>query len=249
MTKTHLDVEPRADPVPASGATPPAIAFFDLDRTLLGCNSAVPWLLDEVRRGHLGLLGALRAIAALARYRLGDGGVESALVWNVSRSAGRDARETERYMSGWYERVLRGRMRPGGLAALRDHRARGERCVLLTSGTQHLSAIVARDLGLDDVVCTVAEIDGSGRFTGRVVGRPCFGPGKAMAAERHAAAAAVPLSRCTFYTDAAADLPTLEVVGHPVVVNPDPRLGRIARARGWPVVDWGTPVRPRVRPS
>lgn len=237
--RTSPDRHPRAPAASPPPAEAQGVAFFDLDRTLLACNSAVPWLVEEVRRGHVGLLEALRTIGALARYRLGDGDLESALRWKISRSAGRDARATERCTAAFYERVLRWRMRPGGLAALEEHRARGERCVLLTAGTQHLSELVARDLGLDGVVCTVAEIDGTGRYTGRIVGRPCFGHGKAAAAERFAAAAGVPLSRCTFFTDSAADLPTLEVVGHPVAVNPDARLRRVARARGWPVVDWG----------
>jgi HAD superfamily hydrolase (TIGR01490 family) len=243
--KTFPDGQPRTSATPSLRAEPQGIAFFDLDRTLLACNSAVPWLVEEVRRGHVGFVEALRTVGALARYRLGDGDLESALRWKISRSAGRDARATEQCTAAFYDRVLRGRMRPGGLAALQEHRARGERCVLLTAGTQHLSELVARDLGLDGVVCTVVEIDASGRYTGRVVGRPCFGHGKAAAAEAFAAAAGVPLSRCTFFTDSAADLPTLEAVGHPVAVNPDARLGRIARARGWPVVDWGAAKRRR----
>ena len=35
------------------------------------------------------------------------------------------------------------------------------------------------------------------------------------------------------------DLPLLELVGRPVVIDPDPRLAREAKRRGWPVEDWG----------
>ncbi|MEL7370849.1 MAG: HAD-IB family hydrolase, partial [Myxococcota bacterium] len=42
-------------------------------------------------------------------------------------------------------------------------------------------------------------------------------------------------------TDSMSDLPMMEAVGHPVAVNPDPRLRRTAKDRGWPIVDWGRP--------
>ena len=44
------------------------------------------------------------------------------------------------------------------------------------------------------------------------------------------------LDRCYGYSDSASDLPMLEAVGHPVAVNPDGALERIAHQRGWPVV-------------
>ena len=58
-------------------------------------------------------------------------------------------------------------------------------------------------------------------------------------AEAYARARGVSLADCWFYTDSYSDLPVLERIGHPVVVNPDPRLRREAERRGWPVEFWG----------
>jgi phosphoserine phosphatase len=66
----------------------------------------------------------------------------------------------------------------------------------------------------------------------------CFGAGKVVAAEAWAARHGVDLADTTFYTDSYTDLPMLERVGRPVAVNPDPRLARTARRRGWPILRW-----------
>jgi hypothetical protein len=38
------------------------------------------------------------------------------------------------------------------------------------------------------------------------------------------------------YSDSESDLPMLRLVGHPVAVNPDPQLARVARDEGWEVL-------------
>jgi phosphoserine phosphatase len=74
-----------------------------------------------------------------------------------------------------------------------------------------------------------------GRLTGRVTPPVCYGQGKVVWAERFAAEHDVDLDAGYFYTDSISDLPLLERVGHPVAVNPDPRLRRLADKRGWPI--------------
>jgi phosphoserine phosphatase len=78
--------------------------------------------------------------------------------------------------------------------------------------------------------------------TGEAEGEVCFGAGKLRYAEAYARQHSVALSECTFYTDSYSDLPVLENVGAPVLVNPDRRLRREAKARGWRVVEWGGPA-------
>jgi phosphoserine phosphatase len=72
-------------------------------------------------------------------------------------------------------------------------------------------------------------------LTGQVVPPVCYGTGKVVWAERFAEEHGVDLSASYFYTDSITDLPLLERVAHPVAVNPDPRLRRLAQKRGWPV--------------
>ena len=67
----------------------------------------------------------------------------------------------------------------------------------------------------------------------------CYGEGKVKHAIAYAQKRGVSLDDCSFYTDSTADLAMLKAVGQPVVVNPDPRLMREAKAQGWEIVDWG----------
>jgi putative phosphoserine phosphatase/1-acylglycerol-3-phosphate O-acyltransferase len=120
-------------------------------------------------------------------------------------------------------------------ATVEAHRRVGHVIAVLTSATRYLAEPLAADLGIEHVIVTQLVVDG-GRFTGEVVRPICYGPGKIYWAERFATAHGVDLGRSWFYTDSITDLPVLERVGHPRVVNPDPRLRRAAQRRGWPVV-------------
>jgi phosphoserine phosphatase len=75
-----------------------------------------------------------------------------------------------------------------------------------------------------------------GVFTGELDGPFVYGPGKVEAISAIAEARAYDLTRCYAYSDSISDRPMLEMVGHPVAVNPDRGLEQLARSRGWPIV-------------
>ena len=109
---------------------------------------------------------------------------------------------------------------------------------ILTSATRYLAAPLAADLGIEHILVTQLVVR-DGRFTGEAVRPVCYGDGKMYWAERFAAAEGLELDQSYFYTDSITDLPVLERVGEPRVVNPDPRLRRLAVRRGWPVLQLG----------
>ncbi len=220
-----------------------AIAFFDLDLTLLAANSGKLWIRRELALGQLSKRTAFQAALWLARYQLGLGG--SALVSRaISTTQGLIEAELAARTASFYERQVRSLFRPGAIEALATHRACGDRLVLLTASSHFLAEKVGAELKLDAILCNRMEVDAGGLLTGRTVGPICYGDGKLVHAQAEADAHRVSLVDCTFYTDSYSDLPVLEAVGQPVAVNPDPRLRRRAHKRGWPVVDWGTPPLP-----
>ncbi len=225
------------------------IAFFDLDRTLIGRNSAALWLREEILSRQVGLSPALRALLMLMRYRLfGSVAIEDAMLSGLVYLKGLSEREVRQRTEVFYARFVRDHLRPGGRRAVAEHRAAGDKLVLLTASSHYISELTARDLMLDDFLCTELEVDARGLFTGRALGRMCFGTGKLVAARAYAQRVGIELADCAFYTDSFSDLSTLAAVGRPVAVNPDLRLRREAMARGWPVVDWGRaegPGKPR----
>lgn len=216
-----------------------SVAFFDFDKTLIEKNSGTLWLKHELRAGRVSKWTGLRAGWWLARYSIGFTDLEEGIRDAIRMIAGDAEDEMRARVRRWYADEVAHLYRPGGQAALRRHREDGHKLVLLTSASNYLSEIVLEELGLDHFLANRFEVDAAGRYTGEPLGDLCYGPGKLLHAQRYADEVGAKLEDCWFYTDSMADLPVLEVVGHPVAVNPDPRLERVARRNGWPVEDWG----------
>ena len=215
-----------------------AIAFFDLDRTVIAVNSATGWIRREVRQGFLSKRQAVTGAWWIGKYQLGFARMDQAIADAVATLAGQEEQVVRaRTHAFWHEEVAP-TVRPGAREAIARHREQGDHLVLLTSSSTYMSEVASETLGLDDWLCNRFEVV-DGRFTGQVHRPMCFGPGKVEHAAAMAAERGVDLAECAFYTDSYSDLPGLLAVGQPVVVAPDPRLLREARKRGWPVQDWG----------
>jgi HAD superfamily hydrolase (TIGR01490 family) len=218
-----------------------AIAFFDLDNTLLAANSAALWIRREMALGHLRHRQGLRAAAYIGLYQLGFARMEELFTEEISTIAGTSEQEIRSRTRTFYRDDVRRLYRPGALPAIERHRGAGDRLVLLTSSSQYLSECVAEELRLDGILSNRFELDWQGKHTGRALGSLCFAEGKLGYAQRYVAESKLKLGDCSFYTDSFSDLSVLEQVGRPVAVNPDLRLRRIANRRGWAIADWGKP--------
>jgi HAD superfamily hydrolase (TIGR01490 family) len=218
-----------------------SIAFFDFDETLIVGNSGNLWIRRELRSGHINRLQALHAASWMVRYRLGFASMEDALRTAIRSLAGTPEETLRQRTRDFYQEEVRQLYRSGARQALDEHRSRGDACVLLTASSLYLSELVSNELHLDGVLCNRFQVR-EGLHTGELEGELCFGAGKLRYAEAYAQRSGVSLGACTFYTDSYSDMPVLERVGTPVLVNPDRRLRREARARGWKVVEWGGPA-------
>ncbi|MEO6666586.1 MAG: 1-acylglycerol-3-phosphate O-acyltransferase [Nitrospiria bacterium] len=115
---------------------------------------------------------------------------------------------------------------------------------IVSSATIYQIAPTARDLDIDDVLCSQYEVE-DGVFTGNIIRPLCFGEGKVTAAEGLAAERGLDLAESFFYSDSSDDLELLERVGKPRVLNPNTKLRVIARERDWPVQTFGSRGRPK----
>lgn len=213
------------------------LALIDLDRTLISVNSATGWIRRELRLGFLSPKQALVGAWWIGRYQLGFARMESAIEQAVASLEGEEEEVIRARTHAFWREEVSATIRPGARAAIAAHQAQGDKVVLLTSSSRYMSEICAEELGLDGWLCNRFEV-AEGRFTGRVDGPLCFGPGKVDHAREYAERAGLSLSEAVFYTDSFSDLPALEAVGEPVVVAPDPRLKREARRRGWRIEAW-----------
>ena len=105
---------------------------------------------------------------------------------------------------------------------------------IVSGATRYAVEPIARHLGVEHMLFTALEVE-QGRLTGRVIEPICFEEGKVYWLRHFIDDHRIDLARSYFYTDSVTDLPLLDLVGHPVVVNPDPRLYRTAVRRRWPV--------------
>jgi HAD superfamily hydrolase (TIGR01490 family) len=207
-------------------------AFFDMDGTLLKVNTAQEWIKHQWRLGELGTWDFVRSMGWAARYKLAMVDMARVSEEAVGQLAGQEEEALRAQMAAWYVESVRAHLMAPVVERVRAHEARGEQVVVLTASSPYITAPLAEDLGGVEYLCTRFEVR-EGRFTGRLDGELCYGEGKVVHARRWAEARGVSLERSTFYTDSYTDLPMLEAVGTPVVVNPDPRLWRMARRRGW----------------
>ena len=114
---------------------------------------------------------------------------------------------------------------------------------VVSAALQEIVDALADDLGFDGALGTICEVE-DGVYTGRPV-RSLHGVAKAVAVQELADREGLDLGASTAYSDGHSDLPFLEAVGHPVAVNPDRELRRVAEARGWPVLRFAERAFPR----
>ena len=214
-------------------------AFFDLDRTLIRRSSALALAGSFRERGlisrtHL-VKAALWQLLFVARG-VGAEAVRSAAEDGMRVLEGFPVEEMRRLVGDAMELVLRPLVYAEPLHLVQRHREAGERVYVVSATLQEIVEGIAADLDFDGAIGSTCEIV-DGVYTGRSL-RAAHGVGKADAVRELAAAEGIDLEASTAYSDSHTDLPFLEVVGHAVAVNADRRLRRLARDRGWPMLEF-----------
>lgn len=214
-------------------------AFFDMDRTLLSESSTTLWVRYMRQRGELPVSFMLRFLGALVRYKL-----DLLDMADLTRRLAKDLTgqlEAERIDATrrWVADQVVQFVAPEGRRWLAAHRERGHRVALITASPSYTANALADHLSIpgEDVMGTEFEVR-NGRFTGRMIEPMVIGEGKLAAAEAYAARHGIDLRASYFYTDSIADKALLEKVGHPVAVNPDRPLRKLAEERGWNIVSF-----------
>ena len=212
-----------------------AAAFFDLDRTLLRRSSALALAGSFRERGLISRTQLAKAAAWQLLFTLRGASHEA-----VRRAAedgllvlrGSTPEELRELVAQAMEPILRPLVYAEPLDLVEQHRARGEPVYIVSATLQEVVQAIADDLGFDGALGTICEVK-DGKYTGRAV--------RALHAENKAVAVrelGFDLDESTAYSDSHTDLPLLEAVGHPVAVNPDRALRRIAAERRWPVLEF-----------
>jgi HAD superfamily hydrolase (TIGR01490 family) len=213
-------------------------ALFDLDRTLVRRETASLYVRYQREIGEATWRDALRVTYWVAQYTLGVIDAPAVAARVMASYAGMPETVFAARCDDWFHRFVEVHICDRGREAVRLHRERGEEVAIVTGASPYFARPVARSLGIPHIVASELEVGDDGRFTGRIVDPLCYGAGKIVRTTKLAAALGFDLRECTFYSDSFTDLPLLAHVAEPVVVNPDPRLAREAKRRGWRVEAW-----------
>jgi HAD superfamily hydrolase (TIGR01490 family) len=215
-----------------------AIAFFDMDRTLVCGDTATLYTRHRFANGR-GSRGELARVAWwMLQYGLGVLDAPKVAQRVMRTFAGTEETRMVEDCRACYQQRVASVVASSGRRQVQLHRERGELTVVVTSASRYIALPLLEDLGADALLCTELEVSPSGRFTGRLQGKMCFGAEKVSRAAAFATQHGATLGESWFYSDSITDRPLLEAVGKPVVVNPDVRLRRLARLRGWPIERW-----------
>ena len=211
------------------------LAIFDIDATLVYPSTGIHLARGLRAEGIIGRLKLLQGALYLSLVRLRFIRYETL----IRHGMGVVEDRLEEEVSGWFEKVYEDRVRASFVRSvtekLFEHQARGDHVVLISATSSMLGNFIATALGVTRCACAEVEVR-DGRIRNRVLQPVPYGEGKVAHAERFAEEAGLKLDDAFFYTDSISDLPLLERVGQPVVVNPDPFLRRVSLKRGWPIV-------------
>jgi HAD superfamily hydrolase (TIGR01490 family) len=216
----------------------PRAALFDMDRTLVRRETASLYVRYQREIGEANWRDSLRTLYWVAQYTLGILDVPEVAKRALQSHAGMHETVLSARCDDWFRRYVEVHVCDLGRVAVKKHQDAGDILAIVTGATRFAARPLARRLGIEHVIASELEADAEGRLTGRVVDPLCYGVGKIARTEELAQSLGFDLRESTFYSDSFTDLPLLEHVREPVVVNPDPRLARIAKQRGWRVERW-----------
>lgn len=225
----------------SKAASSPKVAFFDVDGTITRTNVVVAYYTHRITElpFFVKLLWVPWFAITCIFYLIVDS-VNRAVFNRIFylRYKGRPAHSKTEMAEFIYKKYYRPRIFSGAAELIRGLKQEGYQIVFVTGCLDFLIAPLARDLGAD-FVYAAELVEENGRFTGKLKGMASSNAEKADRVQEYAKRHGISLRDSLAFGDSVADIPMLEVVGHPHVVNPDVRLQTIAEKRGWAIINWG----------
>lgn len=213
------------------------IAFFDLDHTLLDGANGTMYAVQMVKEKLMANRVLLLVVWYSVLYKLNRLPREAVYKKVVDEMGRYTVLEMISMMDRGFEQFIMPKLYAGGVEVVREHREKGHRTVIATAAGEYIAERVRAQLGADDFIATPTPIKGQ-HMSSEVMGPMAFMEGKLEMAVDYCAALGVDLADCWFYSDSASDLPLLDAVGHPVVVNPQLKLRHAVKDRDWPILEF-----------
>ena len=224
-------------------------AFFDLDKTVIAKASMVAFGRPLYNEGLISRRTILRGLyGQLVYMHLGasEQKLERMRESVLALTKGWDQARVREIVRETLEDIVEPIIYAEALELIEEHQAAGRRVFIVSASPEEIVLPLADFLGVDEAIASRAKVDDEGRYTGEME-RYAYGPFKADVMRDIAEAEGIDLAASYAYSDSYTDAPMLEVVGHPVAVNPDRVLLKLARERDWEIRTFARPVRLRDR--
>lgn len=213
-----------------------SLAIFDLDKTLLSGDSDHAWGEFLVERGLVdGGTYQRENDRYYEAYKAGELDITDYLRFALRPLTEHGLAELQGWRQQFMHRKILPMITPAARALVSRHRDQGDTLVIITSTNDFIAAPIAAEFGVPHLIASQAELR-AGRYTGRVVGIPCYRHGKVERLRAWMQKHDESLVDSWCYSDSHNDLPLLELVEHPVAVNPDEILRERAESLGWPIL-------------
>jgi HAD superfamily hydrolase (TIGR01490 family) len=214
-----------------------AYHFWDMDHTLVDCDTQVSWKRFLVEEGLADAGDRELADRFFADYARGELDEAAYLQFQLKDFRGHTVARMAALAKRHFETRVRTRIHGEALDRVRQQLEAGEQVLLLTATSHPIAWPLAAHFGIPKVIATEFELDGD-RYSGRMAGIYCLGPGKLALLKQFCGSEGLPLDRVHFYGDSLSDIHVLEKVGFPRAVNPMPGLREIALQEGWEILDF-----------
>jgi len=212
-----------------------SLAIFDLDNTLIGGDSDYLWSQFLTEEGIVGAGHQRENQRFYDEYVAGTLDINEFLSFQLAPLAAHDMKT----LLAWRKRFLEEKIAPillaSSAALIAKHQRNGETLLIITATNSFVTTPIAERLGIPHLIATEPEMN-NGQYTGKVSGTPSFREGKVERLNLWLKETGHDLNNSWFYSDSHNDLPLLELVTHPVAVDPDKVLAKHASDNDWPVI-------------
>ena len=213
-----------------------SLAIFDLDNTLLSIDSDHAWGEFLVEQGAVDPVAYREANERfLADYNAGTLDMAAFLEMALKPLA----ENTPEQLAAWHQQFMASKIEPHILPKAEEllarHRTKGDTLLIITATNRFITGPIAERLGVDNLIAVEPEMV-DGRYSGRVDGVPSYREGKVIRLQAWLEAQDLTMDGAWFYSDSHNDLPLLEKVDHPVAVDPDDTLRKVAEERNWRIM-------------
>ena len=215
------------------------LALFDLDNTLLAGDSDFEWAQFLIGKEVLEReYHEARNVEFYEQYKAGTLDIGAFLDFQLAPLARHSRAELDAWRQEFVDTRIRPLISPAARALVARHAENGDLLAIVTATNSYVTGQMTHEFNIPHLIATIPAQE-NGRFTGQARGVPSFREGKIVRVEAWLESLGLWLGgfeQSWFYSDSLNDLPLLEKVSHPVAVDADPTLARIAAQRGWPQI-------------